>query len=231
MSEWIQVKAEDGSLGAYVARPAAVKASAVVVIQEIFGVNADLRATCDELAAGGLLAISPDLFWRAAPRIDMNKLDEGEWKKAFELYQSFDFDRGVRDIAATVAAARTLDGTSGKVGVMGFCMGGLLTFLTATRHNVDAAVEYYGGGTEQYVGEGKNLKSPLMLHLAEEDEFISKEAQAKIKSGLAQSPLVEIHSYPGCNHAFARHKGVHYDAQAANRANALTRAFFDRNLR
>jgi carboxymethylenebutenolidase len=231
MSEWIQIKAEDGSFGAYVARPAAVKAPAVVVIQEIFGVNADLRATCDELATSDLVAISPDLFWRAAPRIDMNKLDEGEWKKAFELYQSFDFDRGVRDIAATIAVARALDGTSGKVGVMGFCMGGLLTFLTAARHHVDAAVEYYGGGTDQYVAEGKNLKSPLMLHLAEEDEFISKEAQAKIKSGLAQNRLVEIQSYPGCNHAFARHKGIHYDAQAANRANSLTRAFFERNLR
>jgi carboxymethylenebutenolidase len=231
MSEWIQVKAEDGSLGAYVARPTVAKAPAVVVIQEIFGVNADLRATCDELASRGFVALSPDLFWRAAPRIDMNKLDEADWKRGFELYQSFDFDRGVRDIAATVAAARTLSGTSGKVGVMGFCMGGLLAFLTAARQNVDAAVEYYGGGTDQYVGEGKNLKSPLMVHLAEEDEFISKEAQAKIKSALAHNPLVEIHSYPGCNHAFARHKGVHYDAQAASRANGLTRAFFERNLR
>jgi carboxymethylenebutenolidase len=197
MSEWMQVKAEDGSFGAYVARPALAKAPAVVVIQEIFGVNADLRATCDELAAVGFVAISPDLFWRAAPRIDMNKLDEGEWKKAFELYQSFDFDRGVCDIAATVAAARGLQGASGKVGVMGFCMGGLLTFLTATRHNVDAAVEYYGGGTDQYVGEGKNLKSPLVVHLAEEDEFISKEAQAKIKSGLAQNRFVDNPSSRG----------------------------------
>jgi carboxymethylenebutenolidase len=231
MGEWIDVNAEDGSFGAYVARPTVAKAPAVVVIQEIFGVNADLRATCDELAAGGFVAVSPDLFWRVAPRIDMNKLDEGEWKRAFELYQSFDFDRGVRDIAATVAAARTMAGTSGKVGVMGFCMGGLLTFLTATRHTVDAAVGYYGGGTDQHVDEGKNLKSPLLLHLAEADEFIAAEAQARIKASLAKNPLVEIHTYPGCNHAFARHNGVHYNAQAAEKANRLTRAFFDRNLR
>jgi carboxymethylenebutenolidase len=230
MSEWIDIQAEDGTFGAYVARPAKA-GPAVLVIQEIFGVNADLRATCSELAAHGFVAISPDLFWRAAPRIDMNKLDEQEWKRGFELYQSFDFDRGVRDIGATIAATRKLDGTSGKVGVTGFCLGGLLTFLTATRQNVDAAVSYYGGGTEQHVAEGRNLKTPIMLHLAGDDEYMSKEAQAKIKEALGRNPLVEIHVYPGCKHAFARHRGAHYDAAAASLANSRTQAFFERHLR
>ena len=231
MAEWVDIKAEDGTFGAYVARPQAARAPAVVVIQEIFGVNADLRATCDELAAKGFVAISPDLFWRVEPRIDMNKLDEKEWKRASELYSSFNFDRGVRDIGATVAKARVLDGTSGKVGVIGFCMGGLLTFLTAARDKVDAAVGYYGGGTDQYVGEGKSLKSPTLLHLAEEDEYISKEAQAKIKAGLRDNSLVQIYSYPGCNHAFARHKGAHYNAASAELANSRTSDFLNRNLR
>ena len=231
MAEWIDIKAEDGTFGAYVARPHSGTGPAIVVIQEIFGVNADLRATCAELAALGYVGISPDLFWRVEPRIDMNKLDDDEWKRAFGLYQSFDMDRGVRDIAATVAAARTLSGTTGKVGVLGFCMGGFLTFLTAARHKVDAAVAYYGGGIQDHTDEGKNLKTPTMLHLAEEDEYISKEAQAKIKAGLGNNPLVEIFSYPGCNHAFARHKGVHYDAAAAKLANSRTHEFFDRTLR
>jgi len=230
MAEWIDIQAEDGTFGAYVARPAEA-GPAVLVIQEIFGVNADLRATCGELAAQGFVAISSDLFWRAAPRIDMNKLDEQEWKRGFELYQSFDFDRGERDIGATVAAARKLNGTSGKVGVMGFCLGGLLTFLTAARHNVDAAVSYYGGGTEQRVAEGENFKTPVMLHLAGEDEYMSKEAQAKIKEALGHNPLVEIHQYAGCNHAFARHKGAHYDAAAAALANSRTQAFLEQHLR
>jgi carboxymethylenebutenolidase len=231
MAEWLDIKAEDGQFGAYVARPAVAKAPAVVVIQEIFGVNADLRATCAELAANGFVAVSPDLFWRSAPRIDMNKLDDADWKRGFGLYQSFDFNRGVRDIAATIAAARVLNGTSGKVGVTGFCMGGLLTFLAAARHDVDAAVSYYGGGTDQHVEEGKNLKSPTMLHLAEEDEYIGMDAQAKIKAVLGKNPLVEIHSYPGCQHAFARHNGVHYNAEAARLANGRTKAWFERNLR
>jgi carboxymethylenebutenolidase len=231
MTEWIDIKVEDGSFGAYVARPSAAKAPAIVVIQEIFGVNADLRATCDELAGHGFVAISPDLFWRTAPRIDMNTLDEKEWARAFELYQAFDFNRGVSDIAATVVVARGLQGTTGKVGVMGFCMGGLLAFLTAARHSVDAAVGYYGGGTDQHADEGKKLKTPIMLHLAEEDEFISKDAQAQIKSTLGKNPLVEIHGYPGRNHAFTRHNGAHYDAGDANLANGRTQAFFNRYLR
>jgi carboxymethylenebutenolidase len=231
MAEWIDIKGEDGTFGAHVARPHGGTGPVIVVIQEIFGVNADLRATCAELAALGYVALSPDLFWRVEHRIDMNTLDEKEWKRAFELYQAFDMDRGVQDIAAALAAARTLPGTTGKAGVLGFCMGGLLSFLTAARHDVDAAVAYYGGGIQDHTDEGKNLKTPTMLHLAEEDEFISKEAQAKIKAGLGGNPLVEIFSYPGCNHAFARHKGAHYNAAAAKLANGRTHEFFDRNLR
>ena len=232
MGQWIEINAEDGKFAAYVARPAAAtKAPAIVVIQEIFGVNADLRATCDKLAAQGFVALSPDLFWRAEPRIDLNKLDEKEWQRGFELYQSLNLDRAVRDIGATLALARKLEGTSGKVGVMGFCLGGLLTFLTAARCDVDGAASYYGGGTDQHVEEGRKLKTPTVLHLAEDDEYISKDAQAKIKAGLGKNPLVEVHGYPGCKHAFARHKGVHYDAKAAKLANERTRALFDRTLR
>src|SRR5262249_53868609 len=211
MGEWVDIKAEDGVFGAYVARPAAGKGPAVLVIQEIFGVNADLRATCGELANRGCVAVSPDLFWRAAPRIDMNKLDEREWQRGFELYQSFNVDRGVRDIGATIAKSRALEGTSGKVGVMGFCLGGLLTFLTAARVTIDGAVSYYGGGTEQHLDESKNIKSPVVLHLAEEDEYMSKAAVEKIKAALAKSPVAQVHTYPGCKHAFARHNGAHYD--------------------
>lgn len=230
--EWIQIAAEDGTFGAHVARPAsaAPSAPAVIVVQEIFGVNADLRATCGELAGQGFVALAPDLFWRTQPRIEMNRLDEEEWKRGFALYQAFDIDRGVRDIAATIAAARELPGTSGRAGVTGYCLGGLLSFLTAARHTVDAAVAYYGGGTDRYVEEGRNLTSPTLLHLAGEDEYIPAQARLRIVSALADNPLVEIHTYPGCNHAFARHRGAHYNVDAAALANARTAAFFSRTL-
>jgi carboxymethylenebutenolidase len=230
--EWIQIDAEDGTFGAGVERPvpAAGVAPVVVVVQEIFGVNADLRATCRELSGQGFIAIAPDLFWRTQPRIEMNKLDEEDWKRGFALYQAFDIDRGVRDIAATIGAARDLTGTSDRVGVTGYCLGGLLSFLTATRHVVDAAVAYYGGGTDKYVAEGVHLTSPTLLHLAEDDEYIPLQAQLRIASVLADNPLVEIHTYAGCNHAFARHQGAHYNAEAAALANARTAALFARTL-
>ena len=127
------ISTADGDFSAYVARPSAANAPAVVVIQEIFGVNAVMRGITDELAAAGYLAICPDLFWRIEPGIDITDQSEAEWKRAFELYQSFDVEQGVEDIAATIAKARADPGCSGKVGAVGFCLGGLLAFLTGAR--------------------------------------------------------------------------------------------------
>jgi carboxymethylenebutenolidase len=227
----MEIKVPDGIFRAYVSRPAASPAPVIVVLQEIFGVNADIRATCDELAARGFIAVAPDLFWSDAPGLDLNAWSESDWRQGLALAQKYDLDRGVRDVAATIEAARTIDGSSGKVGVMGFCLGGLMTFLTAARTPVDSAVAYYGGNTDQHVEEAADMATPLLMHLGEEDEFISKDAQQKIKDAFAGNSNVEIHSYPGCSHAFARHTGAHYDAVAAMLANDRTFAFFDRNLR
>jgi carboxymethylenebutenolidase len=226
----MKITVPGGAFDAYVARPYTDSAPAVVVVQEIFGVNADLRATCDELAAKGFIAISPDLFWRDQPGLALDKLDEAEWKRGFELYQAFDFDRGAQDVIATIDAARSIEGGNGKVAVMGFCLGGLMTYLAAARGNVDAAVSYYGGGIDQYLDEAGHLTAPLMMHLAEEDEYIPAEAQARIKAALGDKPNVRILSYPGCNHAFARHGGVHYDADAALSANERTESFLRQSL-
>lgn len=231
MSESLTVHTPDGSFQAYVARPASVPAASIVVIQEIFGVNADLRQTCDELAAQGYIAVSPDLFWRMEPGVDLSDRSEAEWKKGFALYTAFNIETGVADIAATMKAAQGLDGASGKVGLVGFCLGGLMTFLTACRHGADAAVAYYGGSTDQHLAEAKALATPLMMHLGEEDEYISKDAQQKIKAALKDLPNVRIHSYPGCSHAFARHRGAHYNAAAATLANGRTADFFKLHLK
>jgi carboxymethylenebutenolidase len=224
------ISTADGQFSAYVARPAAAKAPAVVVIQEIFGVNAVMRGIADELAAAGYLAICPDLFWRIEPGIDITDQSEAEWKRAFELYQAFDVEQGVEDIAATIAHVRADEGCSGKVGAVGYCLGGLLAFLTATRTDSDASVAYYGVGIENFVGEAKSLARPLLIHIAEEDEFVPKEAQAVIVEGLKDNSKVEVHTYPGRNHAFARQGGAHYDAADAGKANARTLAFFQKNL-
>jgi carboxymethylenebutenolidase len=230
MNDRITIEGRDGTFVAYIARPKALPAPAVVVLQELFGVNADIRKTCDELAEHGFIALAPDLFWRQEPGVDLNHWSDAEWKKGLALYAAYDRDKGVLDIVDTAHAASRLDGASGKVGVTGFCLGGLMVFLTAARAKIDAAVAYHGGDTEKYLGEADRITAPMLMHLAEEDEFISKEAQARIKAALSGKPNVEIYTYPGCKHAFARHTGTHYDAAAAATANGKTWQFLKDRL-
>ena len=230
MNQRITIDTVDGSFGAYVARPSRANAPVVVVIQEIFGINADIRAHCDALAAKGYIAISPDLFWRLEPGVELTDGSKEEWARAFALYKAFNIDSGVADVAATIAVARSLDGASGKVGVMGYCLGGLLTFLSATRSKCDAAVSYYGGRSNEYVGELAGMQTPLMMHLAGADEYIPKAAQDAIIGAAAALDNVEVFVYPGQNHAFARVNGVHFNAEAAALAGSRSDAFLARHL-
>ncbi len=230
MSERIGITTPEGEFSAYVARPAAARAPAVIVIQEIFGVNRVMRDVADRLAAAGYLAICPDLFWRLEPDVDITDQSKAEWDKAFDLMSRFDVDQGVEDIRATIDQVRGSDGCNGKVGAVGYCLGGRLAYLTATRTDSDASVGYYGVGIEAYLGEAEKLAHPLMLHIAEEDGFVPKEAQALITGTLKDHPQVTIHTYPGCDHAFARPGGAHYDASSAAEADARTLAFFRQHL-
>ncbi|WP_394788736.1 dienelactone hydrolase family protein [Rhodoferax sp.] len=225
MSERNRIATPDGIFDAYVAHPAAASAPVVIVIQEIFGINADMRETCDTLAAQGFMAICPDLFWRQERGVELSDQTDAEMSKAFALYSAFNVDSGVKDIAATMDVARMMAGSNGRVGVLGFCLGGLLSYLTATRHAPDAAVAYYGGGIDQHLQEAAALQTPLLLHLAEEDEYIHKDAQRLITQALQPKPQAETHSYAGCNHAFARHRGTHFNAVAAELANARSLRF------
>lgn len=226
-----RVQSAEGAFDAYLARPAAGTAPVVVVLHEVFGVNADLRATCDELAAAGFIAVCPELFWRQGQaHVDLSVQSEPDWQKGLAFYKAFDVDAGVRDIEATTTAARSLAGANGRVGVMGFCLGGLLTFLAAARTRVDAAVAFHGGRTEEFLSEAADIDGPLQMHLAEEDEFIPKEAQRAITAALAGNPKVELFSYPGCRHAFSRHGGAHFNAEAARISRTRTLDFFRREL-
>src|SRR5579862_1331857 len=230
MNERITIEGRDGAFGAYIARPKALPAPAVVVLHEVFGVNGDIRKTCDELAEQGFIAVAPDLFWRQEPGVDLSVTSEPDWQHGLRLYQAYDRDAGARDVKDTANAVAKLPGCTGRVAVLGYCLGGLMTFLTAVRYGVDAAVVYHGGDTEKYLGEINGLKRPLLMHLGAEDEFISKPAQAEIKAALAQKPNTTVYSYPGQYHAFARHNGAHYNAEAAALANGRTREFLHRYL-
>jgi carboxymethylenebutenolidase len=228
--EQLSVSTPEGAFNAYLARPAAEKAPAVVVIQEIFGVNAVMRAVADRLAAAGYLAVCPDLFWRIEPGVDITDQSEAEWKKAFALMTAFDIDKGMEDIQATITTARGLPGCSGKVGAVGYCLGGRLAYLAATRTDVDASVGYYGVTIENYLGEAAKIAKPLMLHIAEEDQFVPKAAQAQVMGALSGLSHVKLYTYPGRDHAFARPGGAHYDAGDAALADARTLDFFKAHL-
>jgi len=230
MGETMTIPRAGTAFTAYVARPKAAKAPAVLVIQEIFGVNEVMRATADAFAEAGYLAICPDLFWRIEPGIQLTDKSEADMKRAFELFGAFDVDKGVKDIGATIAYARADRGCSGPVGSVGFCLVGLLSFLTATRTDIDAAACYYGVGIEQRIREADALVTPVMLHIAEEDQFVSKAAQKTIIDALKNRSLAELFTYPGCGHAFARQGGDHYNAEEAAKANARTLSFFHAHL-
>lgn len=224
------IKVADGEFRAYVARPAAAKAPAVVVIQEIFGVNKVMRDITDGLAGQGYLAVCPDLFWRIEPGIDITDQSKAEWDQAFHLFNTFKVDTGVQDIAAVVDHVRADPGCTGKVGAVGFCLGGLLAFLTATRTSADATVSYYGVGLDNVIGEAAGVTKPIMLHIAEEDGFVPKAAQAAIIAAVKDRANVTVHTYPGRDHAFARMGGEHYNEADAMLAGRRSLDFFKAHL-
>jgi carboxymethylenebutenolidase len=226
----IKIDTGDGMMNAYLATPKGGSGPALIVIQEIFGVNQVMRDLTDGFAAQGYIAICPDLFWRIKPGIDITDRTPEEWQQAFKLFQTFDTDDGVADIAETIAAARKLPDANGKVGTVGYCLGGKLAYLTATRTNIDAAVGYYGVGLHELTDEAKKIRKPLMLHIAGKDEFGPPPVQKAVHAALDGNRLVTLYDYPDDDHAFARIGGQHYDQASADLANQRTIEFFKQHL-
>jgi carboxymethylenebutenolidase len=221
---------EDG-FNAYLARPADEPKAAIIVIQEIFGVNEGIRRKCDHWAQLGYLALAPDLFWRLQPAVELDPDVESEFNLALDLMGRFNQDQGIRDIEATIRHCRKLLDNNGKVGCVGYCLGGRLAFMTASRTDVDASVAYYGVGLDGLLDEKDAIAKPLMLHIAGEDGFVPKDAQARIHEGLGTHPRVTIHDYPGEDHGFAAEMGRRRSAEAAELADRRTDAFFAEHLK
>jgi len=226
----IKVQSLDGGeFDGYLALPASGYGPGIVVLQEIYGVNSYMRSVADWYAAHGFVAVCPDLFWRLERGVQLT--DKGDdWNKAIEYYQRLDEAKAVEDSAAAVEFLRHHSACNGRVGAVGFCMGGNLAYLLSVRFKPDCAVGYYGVSIEKSLDEAKNLAAPLMLHIAELDKFCPPEAQAQIHVALDSNPLVTIHDYPNQDHAFGRPGGEHYDAAAAELANLRSLEFFVRNL-
>lgn len=221
---------DGGEFQAHMTLPAGGYGPGIVVLQEIFGVNDHMRSVCDWYAAHGFVALCPDLFWRQEPGIQLSDQTEAEWQRAFELYQGLDEAKAVEDSAAAIEFLRQHAACNGRVGAVGFCLGGNLAWLVAVRFKPDCAVGYYGVSIEKTLSEAGNLSSPLMLHIAGRDQYCPPEAQKQIHEALESNPLVTIHDYPEQDHAFGRPGGEHYDAHAAELANLRTLEFFVRNL-
>lgn len=218
-----------GAFKAYVSEPPGGAKAGLLVIQEIFGVNAVMRAMCDAWAAAGYTAVCPDLFWRMEPGVQLSDASEADWKRALDFFKAFDVDSGVEDLGATLAHMRSALGLQ-RVGVVGYCLGGLMAYLCACRTDADASVSYYGVGIEKRLEEAAKLARPLLLHVAGRDAFVPQAAQSALQAGLGSHPQITLHVYPEQEHAFARLGGQHFDAAAAERANSRTAAFFAEHL-
>jgi carboxymethylenebutenolidase len=222
MSESVTLRAADGhSFSAYVARPATEPIAGLVVVQEIFGVNAHIRSVADGWARDGFLAVAPALFDRIQPGIELG-YDPAGMQTAMSLFPKFDVDKSILDVAAAIVHA---EGATGKrVGVIGYCLGGTIAWLSATRLHPAAAVGYYGGRIGNYAGEKPSC--PVMLHFGREDTHIPAAEVEKVHSA---HPEVEIFWYDA-GHAFNCDPRPSYNAAAATEARQRSLEFFKRNL-
>lgn len=219
----------DASFGAYIARPDSAPRGAIIVIQEIFGVNPGIRQKCDKLAAAGYVALAPDLFWRLEPGISLDPDVESEFTRALDWMGKFNQDAGIRDIQAAIDWLREHEGTA-KVGCVGYCLGGRLAFMAAARTSIDASVGYYGVGIDGLLGEKDAIANPLLLHIPTADGFVPRETQAAMHAGLDDHPKVTLFDYEGLDHGFATEHGKRRDEEAATLADSRTAAFFAEHL-
>jgi carboxymethylenebutenolidase len=229
LNETIPTLEGDAQFGAYVARPGGIPRGAIIVIQEIFGVNPGIRQKCDKLAAEGWLAVAPDLFWRLQPGIELDPDIQREFTQAIDWMGKFNQDKGIRDIEATIHHIRHTLGVT-KVGCVGYCLGGRLAFMTAARTDIDASVGYYGVGIDGLLGEKHAIANPLMLHIPTADGFVPPETQAAMHTALDDHPRVTLHDYVGLDHGFATEIGLRRQEEAAQLADNRTATFFAENL-
>lgn len=220
---------DEGEIPGYLAVPEGPIRAAIIVVPEIFGVNPGIRHKCKVWADLGYMALAPDIFWRFAPGVELAPDVPEQMEEAFGYFGQYDPDKGVQDIEAAIRFLRGYEGIS-KVGLVGFCLGGRMAYMTATRTDIDASVGYYGVMIEQMLGESHAIANPLMLHIPTADHLVSAEAQAAIHAALDPHPKVTLHDYAGLDHGFAAEMGKRRDEQGAELADRRTRDFFARYL-
>jgi carboxymethylenebutenolidase len=230
MSKTIELKAEDGKeFSAYLALPEGGRGPGMLVIQEIFGVNKHIREVCDLHAQLGFVAMAPDIFFRIKPGLDIG-YTEAEMQEGFSYYQKLDFEQAVEDLASCVTSMKAMPEVVAKVGCVGYCMGGQLAFRLAAKNAVDASVSYYGGGLEPYIDQASNLKTPLLMHFAEKDDYIPASTVEKVREALADKRDTAVYLYPGVDHGFNCDQRGAFDRASAMIAIARSNWFLHKHL-
>ncbi len=232
MSKIVRIPMLDGTatLPVLVVEPAAPPRAAIIVIQEIFGVNPGIRKKAEHWASLGYLVVAPEVFWRQEEAINLDPDVPEEFQQAIGYMMKHDFDAGIRDVEAVIRWIRNRAGVS-KVGLVGYCMGGKIAYQTATRTDIDASVGFYGVGIAGMMNESHAIAKPLMLHIPTADHFVDAAQQQAMHDGLDPNPHVTLHDYEGLDHGFAAEMGKRRNEEGAALADARTEAFFAENLK
>lgn len=226
----IHIPTADGrEFGAYLAVPRAGGGPGIVLLHTAFGLDRHMRDMADLYAEEGYVVICPDLYWRIEPGLDLGQ-DEAARQRMLGLYQKFNQDAALDDIARTVSALRARGQCTGKVAAIGFCLGGGLAYHAAAHSGVDGAVAYYGVGIDAEADLVSRMTCPLVLHFAENDDYVSAAAVARVREAFARRPDVQIYSYPGTKHGFNRPDGGDYDKPAARLAHSRSIALLRRAI-
>ena len=221
MGQLIDLTASDGhKFSAYRVDPSSAPKGGLVVIQEIFGVNAHIREVCDGFAADGYVAIAPALFDRAERDVELG-YEEEDRQKGMDLRGQTDWDENVKD----VVAAREAISSIGNIGIIGYCFGGTVAWLGACSGSFDAAVGYYGGFIHNFLD--RDASCPVQLHFGAEDQGIPLENVDMIRNA---KPDIDIFIYDGAGHGFICDHRDSYHEGATTASRSRTLDFFNSNL-
>ncbi len=229
-AQWITVTSQNQeTFDGYLTLPPTGTGPGLVLVQEIWGVNAHIRAVAEQYALDGYVVLAPDVFWRQQRRVELDYDQEGS-ERAFALVRAADAQQCGADVAATVEHLRGMDTVSGKVGVMGFCFGGQLAYRATATGKPDAAVSYYGGGIHKQLELAKEIRQPILFHFGGEDPMIPPDAVDSIRGAMAHNDQAEFFVYPGADHGFNCWGRPSYNQAAAALAHGRALAFLAEHL-
>jgi carboxymethylenebutenolidase len=226
----VSIETSDGAFSATLVGQSDTPRPGLVMIPEIFGINSSLLEMAEDFARHGLVVLILDIFWRLQPNVSLDYQPES-FKLARHLHGEFDYTAGVRDMQAGIDYLRRHPASTKKVGVVGYCLGGTMAYLAASRTNADAAVGYYGTRIDSYLGDGPKISAPLILHLGRLDHRTPPPIMSAILAAIAGNKNVQPYIYENARHGFANHtRPDAYDAEATQAANERSVKFFRKFL-